>query len=756
VSYLWLSADLAEIASALFERMFPADENGPGAAQIGVVAFVDRALSGEDRDKQELYRRGLRALDDEARARAGSGFASCDDQTRDALIGDLESGRLPSLPGRFQHELFATLLLHLREGLFSDPIHGGNIDFAGWRFLGHPGVHLNYTAEENLQREPVDKNGCFLGLQDLPPDPAPYPLPEHPRPEWATDADDESVDVVLVGVGLVGGLVAPTLAHAGLRVVGLEAGPWRHRGEYRPDELTYSVALRAKFSGKFADERPTWRPDEATPTVPAQASLGHMVNGVGGSAMHYGAMLRRYHPHHFAERSRAARVGGPDAIPEGCTIADWPLTYEDLEPFYERVEYLVGVSGGEGNPFVPRRGPFPMPPLRRFRMGESFRAAASGLGLHPYPCPVGINSEPYHGRPGVRYNSFELTLGDNVDAKWHPGLDCVPEALGTGNFDLRTGARVTRVLTGSNGEATGVVYRDEDGRERTVRARAVVLCAYALENMRLMFLSADERRPNGLGNSSDQLGRHTMSRMLCSVYGHVSNEHFNMHTGAVGQNILLEDFHADGFDSFAHGFLGGASIGTEQGAMPISVSRTALPPDVPAWGGAYKAHLRDWQQYAFIRIQEDALPYEDNRVELDPTRRDASGVGLPVLRITHRLHENEERLHQFMVERAEEILRQMGATRTWSGPSYTGVLSSHELGGCRMGHDPAASVVDDTLEVHDTPGLFVFSGAAFPSGCAINPTLTLMAMSLRAGEALAQRLSGERSVAAVGTELTGD
>ena len=754
MSYLWFSPDLAEIASALFDRMFPADEDGPGATEIGVVAFVDRALSGEDRDKQELYRRGLRALDKEARTRFDTSFAYCSDHARDDLIDRLENGRLRALPGRVQREFFVEALLHLREGLFSDPMHGGNKDFAGWRFLGHPGVYMNYTAEENLQREPVDKNGHFLGLQELPPDPAPDPLPEHIRPEWATDADDESADVVLVGVGLVGGLVAPTLARAGLRVIGLEAGPWRHRGEYRPDELTYSVALRAKFSGKFVEERPTWRPDETTPTVPAQASLGHMVNGVGGSAMHYGAMLRRFHPHHFAERTRAERVGGPDAIPEGCTIADWPLTYEDLEPFYERIEELVGVSGAEGNPFVPRRNPFPMPPLRRFRMGESFREAASELGLHPYHCPVGINSEPFNGRPGVRYNSFELTLGDNVDAKWHPGLDCVPEALGTGNFDLRTGARATRVLTRSDGEAAGVVYRDEDGRERTIRARAVILCAYALENMRLMFLSADERRPTGLGNSSDHLGRHTMSRMFCSVYGHVPDEYFNMHTGAVGQNILLEDFHADSFDSFAHGFIGGASIGTEQGAMPIAVSRTALPPDVPTWGAAYKAHLRDWQQYAFIRIQEDALPYEDNRVELDTTQRDASGAGLPVLRITHRLHENEERLHQFMVERSEEILRRMGATRTWAGPSYTGALSSHELGGCRMGDDPAASVVDDALEVHDTPGLFVFSGAAFPSGCAINPTLTLMAMSLRAAETLAKRLSRDALSASADAELT--
>jgi gluconate 2-dehydrogenase alpha chain len=735
MTYLWLSPDLAETATALFDRMWPADELGPSASEIGVVTFLDRALSGEDRHLQELYRSGLRAVEAEARDRCGAAFTAGAPAEQDRVIADLEHGRLDRPAPAVQQELFAALLLHLQEGLFADPTHGGNRDFEGWRFLGHPGVWMDYTAEENLQRAPVDKGGVFRGLAELPPDPAPDPLPEHTRPDWADGG--EPVDVVLVGVGLVGGLIAPDLARAGLRVVGFEAGPWRHRGEYRPDELTYSVALRAKFSGKFAEERPRWRPDDATPTRPAVASLGHMVNGVGGSAMHYGAMLRRFHPHHFHERTRAERLGG---VPEGCTIADWPLSYGDLEAYYERAEDIAGVSGEEGNPFVPRQTPFAMPPLRPFRMGERFRAAAAKLGLHPYACPVGMNSEPRAGRPRIRYNSFELTLGDNVDGKWHPGLDRVPEALATGNFDLRTGCRVTRVLTDDDGRATGVAYLDEVGAEHELRARAVVLCAYALENMRLMFLSADERHPDGLGNGSGQLGRHTMSRMFGSVYGHVPDEFFNMHTGAVGQNILLEDFHADGFDSLSHGFLGGASIGTEQGAMPIGVSRTALPPDVPRWGKGYKRHLRDWQQYAFIRIQVDALPYEDNRIELDPTHRDAGGHGLPVLRMTHRLHDNEERLHRFMVERSEEILAEMGATRTWAGPSYTGVLSSHDLGGCRMGDDPATSVVDDGLAVHDTPGLYVFSGAAFPSGCAINPTLTIMAMSLRAAERLVERL----------------
>jgi gluconate 2-dehydrogenase alpha chain len=746
MSNLWFSKAQADIAAAMFERMFPRDTD-PGAREIGVVQFVDRALAGIDADKQPVYRRGLQALEDEARARFATPFVDCTDDQQDVILQALEQSTLRVMEVGEQQELFSIFLQHLREGLFCDPVHGGNRDFRGWRFLGHPGAWLDYTAEECLGLEPADKGGEMRGVRDIPEPPVARAAPPVVRPAWGR-SDDQCVDVILVGVGLVGGLVAPVLARGGLKVVGLEAGPWRQRGSCVPDELSYSFALRAGLSTKFQAERPTWRPDAGSPEVPAVASLGNMVNGVGGSALHYGAMLRRWHPHHFAHRTRAEALGGPTAIPDGCTFVDWPFGYRDIESYYESAEEIAGVGGEDGNPFVPRRKPFPLGPHRPFRMGESFRRVAADLGLHPYTCPIGINSTPYRGRPAARYNQWEVNCGDSSGAKWNPGLDAVPEALGTGNFDLRTNCRVTRVLTDDTGAACGVEYIAADGQRRTQRARCVVLAAYSLESIRLMFLSADAAHPAGLGNNTDQLGRHFMSRSFGSVYGHIPGERFNLHAGACWQNVLLEDFQAEAFDSTSHGFLGGATLGTEQGALPISVSRTALPPDVPPWGAAYKEHLRHWQEYAFIRIQPDALPYGEHRVELHPELNECTGHGLPILRITHRLRDNEERQYRFMVERSEEILRGMGATRTWAGPSYTGVLSSHDLGGCRMGHEPNSSVVDEHLEVHDTPGLFVFSGATFPTSCGINPTLTLMAVCLRASEHLLGRLcesSGVRS-----------
>jgi gluconate 2-dehydrogenase alpha chain len=179
----------------------------------------------------------------------------------------------------------------------------------------------------------------------------------------------------------------------------------------------------------------------------------------------------------------------------------------------------------------------------------------------------------------------------------------------------------------------------------------------------------------------------------------------------------------------------------ENQKLPLALSREALPPDVPGWGKAWKDHLRTWQHWAAVRLQPDTLSYHANYLDLAPRHRDKSGLGLPLVRITYGMQENEHRLGAFMEDKAEEILRAMGAVKTWRGPRFGGVCSSHDLGGCRMGEDPTASVVDPELRVHDTPGLYVFGGAVFPTCHGVNPTLTLWALCCRAAERLAGRLS---------------
>ncbi len=733
-------------AAAVFERFFPADENGPGAARIGVLAYVDRALSGAYRDAAEPYRLGLAALDRAARARHGALFADCPAEEQDALLSDLEEGALPDFRVPAQRVFFEMLRRHAREGLFSDPAHGGNRDKLGWRFLGHPGVWMGHSAEENLATEPVTKGGEVRSLEDAGfslggEADEPVEIPGY-DPQKGAEPPAEPADVVLVGVGAVGALVAPTLARAGLKVVGLEAGPYRTRRDFVPDELTSSYYARGAMGPKFLSETPRWRLAKGAPTKEATYTLGRMMNGVGGSVIHWGGALRRCHPHHFRYLTHVRENFGEKVLPEGHTLADWPVTYDDLEPFYTEVEYLAGVAGdGDANPFVPRGKPYPMPPMRPFRTGEAFREAAESLGLHPYPTPVAANSIPYNGFPANTYTPWSgAGFGPPYDDRWHPGLTSVPQALATGNFDLKTHCRVVRVVTGPDGRASGVEYVDAAGEPRVQEARTVILCGYTFENVRLMFLSGDERHPGGLGNGAGQLGKHFMTKMWADVFGFFPDTVFNGHTGPAAQMWGLDDFLAADFDSPSHGFVGGATPNVENQRLPLGVTREALPPDVASWGKGWKDHVRTWQHWAAVRLQPDSLSYESNFLDLDPRHRDRSGLGLPLVRITYDMQDNEHRLSDWMEGKAEEILREMGATKTWCGPRFGGVVSSHDLGGCRMGEDPAASVVNSELRVHDTPGLYVFGGAVFPTCHGVNPTLTMWALCSRAAERLAERL----------------
>jgi gluconate 2-dehydrogenase alpha chain len=742
-----LSRYEALTAAAVFERLFPADEHGPGATRIGVLRYLDRALAGADRDQAETYRLGLAGIDLAARRRHGLAFAGCDPDRQDALLAELERGDLPELRVPPQREFFQLLRAHLQEGLFADPVHGGNRDKLGWRFLGHPGFWPDNTAEENLAGEPVTKGGVIRSLADVgdaldgrdgprePVDLAGY------DPQRGAEPPAGEADVVLVGVGAVGAVIAPILAGAGLRVVGLEAGPWRTTRDFLPDELRSAYYCRGDMGAKFLSETPRWRRNRHEPTRQATFTLGRMMNGVGGSVIHWGGALRRCHPHHFRYRSWVAERFGERALPDGHTLADWPVTYDDLEPYYTKVEYLVGVAGdGARNPFVPRSRPLPLPPLRPFRTGELFRKATEAMGLHPYPTPVAVNSEPYNGFPATSYCAWSGGFGPFAADRWYPGLTSVPRALATGNFDLRTHCRVVRVLTDPDGHAGGVEYVDANGNLRTQRARTVILCGYTFENVRLLLLSGDDRHPDGLGNDTGQVGRHFMTKAWADVYGYFPDVVFNAHTGPAAQMWGLDDFIAADFDSAAHGFVGGATPNIENQRLPIQISREGLPSDVRRWGKPYKDHLRGWQRLCAVRLQPDTLSYRDNVLDLDPRHRDRSGLGLPVIRITYDMQDNERRLDQWMEGKAAEILRAMGATRTWRGARLAGVCSSHDLGGCRMGEDPAVSVVDPHLEVHDTPGLHVFGGAVFPTCHGVNPTLTMWALCWRAAEQLVERL----------------
>ena len=742
---LSLNQEEIRVATAIFERMFPADDC-PGATEIGVVAYLDNALAGAYVEHLETYRLGLAAVDRVSLREYGAKFADCSVEEQDAVLGQLESGSVlrgvETTPGGF----FELLRTHLQEGLFCDPIHGGNRDKLGWRVLAHPGVWLENSAEENLQPTPVTKGGLTRSLADLSADPMRATLNKCQKeyhPKEPVNPSSKMADIIVIGVGGVGGMVVPVFCKAGLRVVGLEAGPWRTNLDYIPDELGATFYCRSNLGPKFVSEAPRWRKNDGEQTRAATFSMGRMVNGVGGSVVHYGAWLRRFHPHYFKLRTRIAEEWGINKMPDHCQVADWPIGYDDLEQFYTFLESYIGVAGDETNPFIRRSEPLPMPPTRPFRMGEFFKKATTDMGLHPHPVPVGMNTTPYHGRPASTYSAWFTGFGSLTGERWDPSLSSIPEALETGNFELRTHCRVIRICTDQDGRANGVEYVGPDGAVRIQRARTVILSAYTFESIRLMFLSGDSSHPNGLGNSSHQLGKNFMTKMFAHVNGYFPDAVFNRHTGPAAQAVVLDDFLSTEFQSIRHGFIGGATLGAEQQFLPIQISRESLPPDVRRWGQSYKYHLRKWQHYGVVRIQPDTLSYSNNFLDLDPWHRDKSGLGLPVIRITYDMRENEHKLANWMEAKAEEILRAMGAAKAWRGERFTGVGSCHDVGGARMGWDPSTSVVNSELAVHDTPGLYVFSGATFPTCPGINPTLTLWAVCYRAAERLVDRLKRE-------------
>lgn len=767
--YQWLNAHQARTLLAAIARVFPEDDSGPGAVQIGVATYIDRALGGHDADSRPAYRRGLEALDEDAAARVGRLFADCDPDAQDAILRDIEVRERAAAPAPLARPFFQTLLTHTREGLFSDPIYGGNRAMAGWRLLGFPGIQLSYGARD-VAHDVAIRTRRLYSLEDW---------GRALKPGWMTDrtatradpvfgrgaparstglrpqgvdARAPVPDVCIVGMGAAGSTAAYALGNAGMRVVVLEAGHAIDSRDSRPDEL-YAAYARGGHSPKFNQELQTWRPNATAAATTAHYSLGKMANGVGGATQIYGTWMRRYQHHDFAIRSGTIARYGETALPAGSALADWPISYGDLEPYYSRVERVMGIAGiggnlrGEpvpgGNPFEPYRSePLPLPPTRRAPTGELFSEAARRLGYHPYPVPVSVNSEPYDGRPACTYCSWCTFYVCHNDSKSTAGNTFARKALALRTVELRTHCRVVAINADEDGTVTSVDYVDPEGLVVRQRARVFIVAGYTFENVRLLLLSRSPAFPNGLGNNRGQVGKYFMTKMYQTVLGLFPGKRLNRFVGAGHQGTIMDDFVGDNFDHAGLGFIRGATISCEEQIHPIGASRMPLPPGVPAWGAAYKRHVvRHWNSIADMRIQPETLPYEDTFLDLDPRVRDTSGLGLPVVRITWDIHENERLMMGHLEGKVREILREMGASGDggiWAGPRFTGAGSAHDLGGCRMGAAPASSVVEASLRVHDSPNLYVMGGAVFPSGGGINPTLTIQALTWRACDELAR------------------
>jgi gluconate 2-dehydrogenase alpha chain len=561
----------------------------------------------------------------------------------------------------------------------------------------------------------------------------------------------EKSDVVIVGLGAAGGILAAELAKAGMRVIGLERGPRLTTADFAAqDELRYFQ--RQDLRPHVKRQPVTWRARPGDRAMPLPVL--NYGNQAGGGTVHYGAVSWRFHEDDFRARSQTvARYGAP-AIPQDSSLIDWPLTYADLEPYYDRAEYELGVSGKAGNlqgrridggnPFeAPRRREYPLPPLVVDQAGALFDAGARTLGYHPFSTPRAILSRPYQGRPACTYCGFCQAFGCHVGAKSSILVTTLPDADRTGNFRVISGAMCHRVNSDPSGRVTGVAYYGPDGSDNAVEADLVILAPFIYDNVRLLLLSKSARFPNGLANSSGELGKHLMAHIGVRVFGTFDDRSVNIYMGPSAQRHTLDDLDADNFDHAGLDFIRGAQISVspadlEAGPIGAAVSLTP-PPGIPRWGAAYRDFLAKYfTRYAGVNAQIENLPYADQTIDLDPDVRDQ--WGLPAPRLTYDWRRpNEVARVEFMARKLEEIARAMGANRVWRSPGGSGAPGAHHEGGTRMGSDPKSSVVNRYGQTWDIPNLFVVGSSTFPSNSGFNPTLTIQALAYMTADAIVTR-----------------
>jgi gluconate 2-dehydrogenase alpha chain len=556
----------------------------------------------------------------------------------------------------------------------------------------------------------------------------------------------KQTDIVMVGLGCAGGLAAMPLTQAGIKVVGLEAGPRLSVKDYAADEVR-STGIRNWMGNPKANwEVPTTRPNAKVEASRPLGARHPMMNAVGGTSIHWGSQSWRYHPWNFKTRSEAIRKYGAGSIPAGSTVIDWPLDYTELEPYYDKVEYLHGVSGKagniggridpRGNVFEgPRRREYPLPPLRETGLMQLLSDGAKRLGWHPFRHPVGIRSQPYKGLPGCEYHGFCGSYGCHVDAKAGSQLNGIPEAERTGNLKVVTGAWVTRVAVDKEGRASGVFFV-MSGQEYFQPAKVVVLSAYTYENVRLLLLSKSSAFPNGLSNNHGQVGKHYATNNSFDVTGLFPGRKLNRFYGNGGQSTCVDDFEGGVMDTKGE-FISHGVIRSSGGSLNAISAARARPPSVPLWGAAWKEWVRkNANSVVGAGVLMDMLTHEQNYLDLDPVVKDP--MGDPVIRITFAATPHEQRSWVFYREKLTLWMKEAGASETWNdGDTFApNVRSNHAIGGTRMGNDIETSVLDRWGVSHEVPNLVVLGGSTFSTAGGRNPTETIWALSWRTADHL--------------------
>jgi choline dehydrogenase-like flavoprotein len=531
----------------------------------------------------------------------------------------------------------------------------------------------------------------------------------------------DEVDFCIVGSGAAGGVVARELSRAGFSVVVLEQGPWKTTKDFVHDELF--VNFRGGFTNDFAKVPQTFRrneKDKAERQLVAQYAMM-----VGGSSAHFTANYWRFPEDEFRQASKFG-------VPRNSTIADWPITYADLEPYYTKVEWDCGVSGQAGvNPFDPPRSrPYPMPPLPIKSEGMLLEKGAKKLGWHAAPAPMAITSVPYRGRSACVNCGFCFGFPCEVGAKSGSLNNMIPEAVKSGRCEIRTGAYVRKVEVGANGRVTGVKYFDANKAEQFQRAKAVVVCANGAETPRLLLNSVTNAHKDGLANSSGYVGRNVMNNYNTAGLGFFEHE-INGWKGFVVSRVVHDPY----FLPRDVGVYGGNGGGFDfrSGNTPMNAALNTMP-NQPRWGSGWKKNLKKSMSNTLLAIGHTShLPVWTNRFDLDPTLKDAWGV--PVLRLTFTDHPDDVKMLKWFGAKGKELLDAAGAQQSADfGVTQQGWPQLHLLGTARMGKDPKTSVVNADHRAHDVKNLFIVDGSSFVTSGRGQPTMTIQALAFRAAD----------------------
>ncbi len=532
----------------------------------------------------------------------------------------------------------------------------------------------------------------------------------------ATFNTREEVDFVIIGSGAAGGILAKELSTAGFSTVVLEQGKYRKTPNFTHDEIKY-LLNGEMFGAGPRESGMTFRKTEADEAQGGQMDPVLYAKTVGGSSVVWSAHVWRMRPVDFNERSTLGAI-------EGTNFADWPITYDELEPYYARVEWDMGVSGAPGHSDPPRSRPFPMAPLPINSSGVLMEKAAAELGLNSDVQPQAILSGVHNNRPSCIHCGFCAFYGCEVGAKSSSLSAMIPLAEASGNCEVRPESTVFRIVKGDDGKVKEVLYFDKDGNEQGQKAKAVVLSANGAESPRLLLES------DNLANSSGYVGRNLMFNAHAGVNG-IFEHPLNEHKGVQATRVIMDFYESDE----SRGFYGGGGIDARGGlAMtPLAYSIFGAPPSDKTWGAEYKdmiAHSFTRQMGMFVSAT--SLPMDRNNITLSPDKTDK--WGRPSIVVTYKDHPDDVSNAQFLNDKAQELMDAAGAERTWSQPAQETTGGVHLLGTCRMGNDPTTSVIDPDHRAHDVPNLFICDGSSLVSSTRGQPTMTIMALAFRAAD----------------------